>query len=115
MKKSLANAASVEKVLEREIATLVYDSIGQCPADVSCTFIGTSDLAVLIDNVRTPLEEFLCRSCQPDMVRRYRQGMERAMGKRVHQLIERVVARQIDQVSISHKSGAKWMGIFTIL
>lgn len=107
--------ASVEKLLEEEIATLVFDAIGQHPMDVSCTFIGKSDLAILIENVRTPLEDFLSRSCQPEVVQKYRHGMEYAMGKRIHRLIEKVIDCRIAQVSITQKNETRWMGIFAIL
>lgn len=109
------DAASIERILEEEIATLVFDAIGQYPMDVSCTFISKSDLAVLIENVRTPLEDFLNRSCRPEVVQKYRQGVEHAMGQRVHRLIEKVIDCQIDRVSITRKTETRWMGIFAIL
>lgn len=112
---NLTNVVSVERILEKEIAALVCDAIGQYPIDVSCTFISKSDLAILIENVKTPLEDFLHQSCRPEVVQRYRQGIERAMGHRVHRLVEKIVDRQVDQVSITRKTETRWMGIFAIL
>lgn len=115
-KKNLeAEADSVERVLEKEIALLVFDAIGQYPMDVSCTFISESDLAILIESVKTPLEDFLNCSCRPEVVQKYRQGVEFAMGKRVHRLVEKVINRQVNQVSITRKTDTRWMGIFAIL
>ena len=114
-KANFKEAVSVEQILEQEIKSLMYDAIGQDPADVNCRFISKSDLAILIENVRTPLEDFLDSSCGPDVVYRYRKGMEIAIGQKIQRLVEGTMQRPIDHLSVTRKTETGWMGIFVFL
>lgn len=107
--------SAVEQVLEREIQTLVDQAIGQPSTDVSCMFISKSDLAVLIENVDTPLESFLGKYCRPETLQAYRGGLEHALGKRVRRIIENTINCPIHQVSMSRQTETRWMGIFALL
>ena len=112
---NLNSATSIEQILEREIRVLMYDAIGQEPTDVDCQFISRSDLAILIENVRTPLEDFLDSSCEPDAVKRYRKGIEIAISRKVQRLVEKTMERPIDRPSVTRKTETGWMGIFVFL
>ena len=114
-KREPKNLVSLEHVLEKELPVLINDAIGQQPTDVSCKFIGKSDIAILIENVRTPLEIFLSHYCQPEIVQDYRTGLEYAIGIRVKKLVEKTVGKPIDKFSISRQTETRWMGIFALL
>ena len=114
-RKRLTDPALIEKILEDRIRLLVDEAIGQSPIDVSCKFIGRSELAVLVDNVRTPLEEFLLHHCEPETVQEYQKGIEYAMGRRIKSLVESAIDQPIEQVSMSRKTETRWMGIFVLL
>lgn len=114
-KQDLTPLASIEQTLEGEIRLLIYDAVGQYPTDVSCTFIGKSELAILIEDIKTPLEEFLALHCQSKTLQKYHKGIEYAVGKRVQRLIEATVSRPIEQVSMSRKTETRWMGIFILI
>ena len=105
----------MEQALEKKLATLVCDAIGKYPTEVSCTFVGRSDLAILIEDIKTPVEEFLDHYSSPKTLKRYRRGIERAIGNRVQQLVEETVERPIEQVSMSRQTETRWMGIFILL
>lgn len=94
---------------------LINDAIGQYPTDISCTFTGKSDLAILIENVRTPLEVFLSQYCQPETVQAYREGLKCAIGLSVQKLVEETINRPTEKVSINRQTETRWMGIFTLL
>ena len=94
---------------------LVNDAIGQYPTDISCKFIGRSDLAILIENIKTPLEVFLSYYCQPEIVQAYRKGLECAIGIRVQKLVEETVNRPTEKISIRRQTETRWMGIFALL
>lgn len=98
--------------LENELEALIYQSIGQHPTEVTCSFIGKTDLAVLIEDINTPLEAFLVQYCPSDLVNSYRQGVHRAIGKRVQRLIEQKVNRSVDEVLTDRQTGKSWMGMF---
>ena len=116
MKKRVSKSqASVELLLEKEIETLVNDALGQSSADVSCTFIGQSDLAILIENIKTPLEEFLQLHGHSKILRRYRRGLEIAISRRVQKLVEETIEQPTRQVSMRRQTETRWMGIFSFL
>lgn len=104
----------MEQVLEVRLKELIGDSIGQYPTDVSCAFLDSSNLAVLIEDVRTPLESFLSRHCRPETLKKYRAGLELALGERVYRLVEEAVGCPVEQVSMSHQTETRWMGIYAL-
>ncbi|MEM9803725.1 MAG: Na-translocating system protein MpsC family protein [Cyanobacteria bacterium P01_D01_bin.56] len=114
-KRDLKRQPSVEKFLEKEIETLVGNALGQCPTDVSCVFISSSDLVVLVDNVKTPLEDFLTLHCQPAVLQNYRRGLKVAIGKKVQKLVETTIEQPIGQISMSRQTETRWMGIFSLV
>lgn len=114
-KGDLKEISSVEQTLETEIGALIFNAIGQCPSNVSCTFTDKFTLTVLIDNVKTPLEEFLICHCRSETVQNYAHGIESAIERRVRRLIEETVNQSIDQVSMSCKTETRWMGVFVLL
>lgn len=101
-----------KELLENELGALIYQSIGQYPIEVTCSFIGKTDLAVLIENIDTPLEAFLVQYCPADLVNSYRQGLHRAIGRRVQRLIEKRINRSVDEVLTNRQTGKSWMGMF---
>ncbi|MBE9069802.1 DUF2294 family protein [Leptolyngbya cf. ectocarpi LEGE 11479] len=105
-------AIAQKELLESELEALIYQSIGQYPVDVTCSFIGETDLAVLIEDINTPLEAFLVRYCPSELVDSYRQGLHRAIAKRVQRLIEQRVNRSVDEVLTNRQTGKSWMGMF---
>ena len=105
---------SVEQILEELLKQLISDSIGQYPTNVSCAFVNNSNLAILIENVRTPLEDFLSRYCSPEMLKKYRDGLDHALGKRVYRLVETTIDCPVEQVSMSHQTDTRWMVIYVL-
>ncbi|MEO0348446.1 MAG: Na-translocating system protein MpsC family protein [Cyanobacteria bacterium P01_A01_bin.15] len=101
--------------LEEDLEQLVYQAIGQYPTDVTCTFIGKSDLAVLIENIETPLEKFLLQQGRVETARDYRRGLHRAIGQRVRQLVEEKIDRSVGEVLTDRQTKTSWMGMFFLL
>ena len=114
-RKDLTGLDAIEQAIESELKELIQDAIGHCPADVSCTFVGQSDLAILIEGVSTPLDSFLQCYCPSEVVSQYRKGLQLAIGNRVQRLIEQTIERPIDSVSVSRPTATRWMGIFVLL
>lgn len=107
--------SSVTPTLETEITTLIFDAIGQYPTSVSCMFNDESTLTILIENIKTPLEEFLSCHCQSGIVQEYADGIQHAIERRVRRLIEKILNQPMDQASMSCKTETRWMGIFVLL
>lgn len=101
--------------LEEDLEQLVYQAIGQYPTDVTCTFIGKSDLAILIENIETPLEKFLLQQGRVETAQDYRRGLHRAIGQRVRQLVEKRIDRPVGEVLTDRQTKASWMGMFFLL
>lgn len=114
-RRDLIGLEVVEQAIENGLKELIQDSIGRCPANVSCTFIGKSDLAILIEDVETPLDSFLQCHCPSETVQQYRKGLQLAIGNRVQKLLEQTIERPIGKVSVSCPTETRWMGVFVLI
>ncbi len=104
----------LERTLTQRLQGMYREKVGKHPKKIICQFFDKR-LAIVLEEVSTPSEQFLIESAQDDMAKEFRSSLDEALRPQLIALIEEVVATNVESLMFDTDLETGFSGMTVVL
>jgi uncharacterized protein YbcI len=104
----------LERTLAQRLQGMYREKVGKPPKKIMCQFFDKR-LAIVLEEVATPSEQFLIENDQDDVAKAFRSNLDEALRPQLIALIEEVVATHVEALMFDTDLETGFSGVTVVL